>query len=400
MFVFGARGINYINTLLVYIKKYNSEEVKNLGVIKNNILNFINSLVVVLPSRKRLTLRWNFGRILGIILAFQILTGTFLAIYYSADSLLAFSRVQYIMYEVNFGWIFRIFHFNGASLFFIFLYLHIFKGLFFISYRLKKVWISGLTIYLLVIIEAFMGYVLVWAQISFWASVVITSLLRVIPIWGTIIVTWIWSGFTVSGATLKFFFVLHFLVPWGLLVLVLAHLIFLHRSGRTSVLYCHGDYDKICFAPEYWGKDAYNVFVWFLFFIISLVSPFVLGDAEIFIEADPIMRPVHIVPEWYFLFAYAILRAIPNKILGVIALLIRIVVFYFFAFVNNYTSGLVKLNKYLVFTFIVVSIILRWLGQCLVEDPFVLLRITFSSLYFLFAFILLFIFIFRKKLFI
>lgn len=376
------------------------KQLRILGVIKrhNNILNFVNSLVVSLPSRKTLTLSWNFGRILGIILAFQILTGTFLAFYYTADSLIAFSTVQYIIYEVNFGWIFRIFHFNGASLFFIFLYLHIFKGLFFISYRLKKVWLSGLTLYLLIIIEAFIGYVLVWAQISFWAAVVITSLLSVIPIWGPTIVTWIWSGFGVTGATLKFFFVLHFLVPWGLLVLVILHLIFLHRTGSTSSLYCHGDYDKVSFAPEYWGKDAYNVIVWLVFIVLSLIYPFNLGDPEIFIEADPIIRPVHIVPEWYFLFAYAILRAIPNKILGVIALLIRIAGFYLFALVNNYTSCLNKLNKYLVFTFIVSSVILRWLGQCLVEEPFTFLRPLFSIIYFGLILILLFIFNFSKYL--
>lgn len=376
------------------------KQLRILGVIKrhNNILNFVNSLVVSLPSRKTLTLSWNFGRILGIILVFQILTGTFLAFYYTADSLIAFSTVQYIIYEVNFGWIFRIFHFNGASLFFIFLYLHIFKGLFFISYRLKKVWLSGLTLYLLIIIEAFIGYVLVWAQISFWAAVVITSLLSVIPIWGPTIVTWIWSGFGVTGATLKFFFVLHFLVPWGLLVLVILHLIFLHRTGSTSSLYCHGDYDKVSFAPEYWGKDAYNVIVWLVFIVLSLIYPFNLGDPEIFIEADPIIRPVHIVPEWYFLFAYAILRAIPNKILGVIALLIRIAGFYLFALVNNYTSCLNKLNKYLVFTFIVSSVILRWLGQCLVEEPFTFLRPLFSIIYFGLILILLFIFNFSKYL--
>lgn len=372
-----------------------------LGVIKNNnnLINFVNSLVVSLPSRKTLTLSWNFGRMLGIILVFQILTGTFLAFYYTADSLIAFSTVQYIIYEVNFGWIFRIFHFNGASLFFIFLYIHIFKGIFFISYRLKNVWMSGLTLYLLIIIEAFIGYVLVWAQISFWAAVVITSLLRVIPIWGPIIVTWIWRGFGVTGATLKFFFVLHFLVPWGLLVLITAHLVLLHRTGRTSRLYCHGDYDKVRFAPEYWGKDAYNIIIWLLFFVFSLVYPFDLGDPEIFIEADPIIRPVHIVPEWYFLFAYAILRAIPNKILGVIALLIRIVVFYFFALVNNYTSCLTKLNKYLVFTFIISSVILSWLGQCTVEEPYTLLRPLFSTIYFGLAFTLLFIFATSKLLF-
>lgn len=372
-----------------------------LGVIKvnNNLLHFVNSIVVSLPSRKRLTLSWNFGRMLGIILVFQILTGTFLAFYYTAESLIAFSSVQYIMYEVNFGWIFRIFHFNGASLFFIFLYLHIFKGLYFISYRLKKVWIRGLTIYFLVIIEAFMGYVLVWAQIRFWAAVVITSLLSVIPIWGNIIVTWIWSGFGVTGATLKFFFVIHFLVPWGLLLLMIAHLVFLHSTGRTSSLYCHGDYDKVCFAPEYWGKDAYNVLVWLLFIVVALLYPFDLGDAEIFIEADPIMSPVHIVPEWYFLFAYAILRAIPNKILGVIALVIRIVIFYFFVLVNNYSSCLAKLNKILVSTFIVISVILRWLGQCLVEDPYTILSPLFSVLYFSLVIILLLVFYFSKDLF-
>lgn len=374
---------------------------RKLGVIKNKngLLNFVNSLVVRLPTRKTLTLSWNFGRILAIVLAFQILTGTFLAFYYTADRSMAFSTVQYIMYEVNFGWVFRIFHFNGARLFFIFLYLHIFKGLFFIRYRLKKVWLSGLTLYLLIMMEAFIGYVLVWAQIRFWAAVVITSLLRVIPIWGPTIVTWIWRGFGVTGATLKFFFVLHFLVPWGLLVVVLLHLLFLHRTGRTSKLYCHGDYDKINFGPEYWGKDGYNIVVWLLFFVFSLIFPYRLGDPEIFIEADPIMRPVHIVPEWYFLFAYAILRAIPNKILGVIALLIRIAGFYLFAFVNNYTSCLTKLNKYLVFTFIISSVILRWLGQCLVEDPYTLLRPLFSVIYFGLIILLFLIFNFRKYLF-
>lgn len=374
---------------------------RKLGVIKgrNNILNFVNSLVVSLPSRKSLTLMWNFGSMLGMVLAFQIVTGTFLAFYYTADRLIAFSTVQYIIYEVNFGWIFRIFHFNGARLFFIFLYLHIFKGLFFIRYRLKNVWLSGLTLYLLIIMEAFMGYVLVWAQISFWAAVVITRLLSVIPIWGPTLVVWIWRGFGVTGATLKFFFVLHFLVPWGLLVLILMHLIFLHSTGRTSSLYCHGDYDKVSFGPEYWGKDAYNVLVWLLFIVFSLVYPFNLGDPEIFIEADPMIRPVHIVPEWYFLFAYAILRAIPNKILGVVALLISIVIFYFFALINNYTSCLNKLNKFLVFSFILASIILSWLGQCTVEDPYTYLRPLFSIVYFSLASIILFVFMSAKYLF-
>nr|BAV82620.1 cytochrome b [Ancylostoma ceylanicum] len=367
---------------------------------KNNIMNFISSLVVTLPSSKSLTISWNFGSMLGMVLAFQILTGTFLAFYYTADGSMAFNAVQYIMYEVNYGWIFRIFHFNGASLFFIFLYLHIFKGLFMMSYRLKMVWVSGLTIYLLVMMEAFMGYVLVWAQMSFWAAVVITSLLSVIPIWGPSIVMWVWSGFGVTSATLKFFFVLHFLLPWGLLVLVLMHLIFLHSTGSTSSMYCHGDYDKICFGPEYWNKDAYNVIFWLIFIVFSLLYPFNLGDPEMFIEADPMMSPVHIVPEWYFLFAYAILRAIPNKVLGVVALLMSIVSFYFFVFINNYTSCLVKLNKFLVFAFIISAVILSWLGQCLVEEPFTFLSPLFSFIYFFLIMIMLLVFYFSKKLFI
>lgn len=369
-----------------------------LEVIKQ-LVNFVYSLLISLPRSKTLSLNWNFGRILGIVLVFQLVTGTLLAIYYTADGLLAFNRVQYIIYEVNFGWVFRIFHFNGARLFFIFLYLHFFKGLFFNRYRLKFVWITGLTIFFLVIIEAFIGYVLVWAQIRFWASVVITSLLRVIPIWGPTLVVWIWRGFTVSRATLKFFFVLHFLVPWFILLVVLVHLIYLHDTGRTSKLFCHGDYDKVNFFPLYWFKDGYNVILWLIFIVFSLVNPFVLGDPEIFIEADPITRPVHIVPEWYFLFAYAILRAIPNKILGVVALLIRIVRFYLFGLISNYHSILTKLNKFLVFLFLFSSIILRWLGQCIVEYPFEILRVIFSLIYFFLVYLLLFVYIFLNLLF-
>lgn len=361
---------------------------------------FFVDMVFYLPSSKSLTLAWNFGSILGMVLLFQILTGTFLAFYYTPDSSLAFLTVQYLIYEVNFGWLFRIFHFNGASLFFIFLYLHIFKALFIGSYRLKNVWISGLTIYLLVIIEAFIGYVLVWAQIRFWAAVVITSLLSVIPFWGPKIVIWVWSGFGVTGATLKFFFVIHFLLPWFLLVFIFLHLIFLHSTGSTSILYCHGDYDKYFFFPNYWFKDFYNLLFFILFFFISFVAPFSLGDPEIFIEADPIIRPVHIVPEWYFLFAYAILRAIPNKILGVIALLISIVSFYLLGLFNNFMPIYDKLNKIVVFFFIFIAVFLSWLGQCLVEYPFTYLSPLFSLFYFFFVYFIITVHCFLKYLYI
>nr|BBU41933.1 cytochrome b [Bursaphelenchus xylophilus] len=347
-----------------------------------NLFVFVKGLLVNLPTSKSLSLYWNFGSQLALVLFFQILSGTFLVFYYSNESVMAFSSVQYIMMEVNFGWLFRIFHFNGASLFFVFLYLHFFKALFFTSYRLFKVWMSGLLIFLCIMMESFMGYVLVWAQMSFWASVVITSLLSVIPIWGPLIVSWIWSGFSVSGATLKFFFVLHFLLPWLFLVLVLVHLILLHDTGSTSKILTLSDFEKINFYYFFWWKDGYNVLVWILFFVFSLFLPFLLGDPEMFIEADPMLSPVHIVPEWYFLFAYAILRAIPNKILGVCFLLFSILIFLIFVIKVNFFSILKNFNFFLVNIFLYVSIFLSWLGQCVVEVPFLFLSGLFSFLYF------------------
>ena len=230
------------------------------------IYYFLKDLVFFLPASKSLSFNWNFGIMLGIVLGLQLVSGLFLVFFFSPDRSLAFYSVQYVIVERNFGWILRLFHFNGASLFFFFLYLHFFKGLFFCSYRLVVVWLSGLTMFLLLMAEAFIGYVLVWAQISFWASVVITSLLSVIPFFGSVFVNWIWGGFRVSGATLKFFFVLHFLLPWFLLVVVLVHLLMLHNTGSTSKLFCHGDYDKIVFFSYYWWKDSFNFFFFFFFF--------------------------------------------------------------------------------------------------------------------------------------
>lgn len=310
--------------------------------------------------------------------------------FYTADRNISFDRVQYLIIEVNLGWIFRLLHFNGASLFFVLIYLHIFKALFINSFRLKFTWVRGLTIFLLLIGVAFIGYVLVWAQISFWARVVITRLLRVIPIWGRRIVYWIWGGFTVVGATLKFFFVLHFLLPWFILILVFIHLIMLHRRGRRSKLLIHRKIEKISFYNYYWFKDRLNFLGFLFFFVFVFFFPFLLGDFEIIIEANYIISPVHIVPEWYYLFAYAILRAIPNKILGVLALLFSILIFYFFVFINTYQSVIKKINKYLVFLFIFIRFFLSWLGQCLVEAPYVFLRGLITFFYFFIIFILIF----------
>jgi len=338
--------------------------------------------LVSLPGRKRLSLFWNFGSILGMILIFQIVTGLFLVINFKSDRSLAFQSVQFIMYEVDFGYLFRIFHFNGANLFFVFLYLHILKGLFYCSYRLRMVWIRGVTIFILVMLTAFLGYVVVWGQIRFWAAVVITNLVRVIPYIGITLIFWIWAGFSVNNGTLGLFFILHFLVPFVILVLILIHLVFLHDRGRTSSLLCLGDYDKVKFFPFYAAKDRLNLLLWAGFFFLALSYPFKLGDAEIFIAANRLRRPVHIVPEWYFLFAYAILRAIPNKIIGVVALLFRVVRLYFLALSKNYTTILNLLNKFFVYWFVRIWIMLTWVGQCSVEAPFVILGLVFSLCYF------------------
>nr|YP_009142128.1 cytochrome b [Pseudoterranova azarasi]AKG63661.1 cytochrome b [Pseudoterranova azarasi] len=360
---------------------------------------FVNSMVVSLPSSKSLTLNWNYGSMLGVILVFQILTGTFLAFYYTNDGASAFGSVQYIMYEVNFGWVFRLFHSNGASLFFIFLYLHIFKGLFFFSYRLKKVWASGLFILLLLMAEAFMGYVLVWAQMSFWASVVITSLLSVIPIWGPAIVTWIWSGFTVSGLLVSFFLLVHFLLPYGLLVFVLAHLLFLHETGSTSKLYCHGDYDKICFFPEFWVKDALNLVVWFVFVVFCFLAPYLLGDPEMFIESDPYNEAkwgqfkLYLSGTFYMPMPFCGLFLMKFWVLQ-----LCLVGYYFFFFLFLF---MIMFLCYLswIFLLLFTLVMLSWLGQCLVEEPFITLSMVFSAIYFVLVLTLLFIFFITKFIF-
>lgn len=257
---------------------------------------------------------------------------------------------------------------------------------------------TGLTIFLLLIAEAFIGYVLVWAQMRFWARVVITSLLSVIPFKGFEIVQWIWKGFTVTGGTIKFFFILHFIFPWLILIIVLLHLLFLHNRGRRSKILIHRGVDKIRFYNFYWFKDGLNFLGFLFFFICIFFFPFKLGDPEIIIEANIIIRPVHIVPEWYFLFAYAILRAIPNKILGVLALLIRIIIFYFFGLINSFVRILDKLNKVFVRFFFFFGLILSWLGQCLVESPYVFLRGLITIFYFFFVSLIIFFYWFREKL--
>lgn len=342
----------------------------------------VRSFLIFLPTRISLSYSWNLGSLLGFIYIRQILRGTFLALFYSTER--GFESVQYIMREVSRGWFFRLLHFNGASIFFFFIYMHLAKGLFYIRYRLSWVWWRGSLILILFIAIAFLGYTLVWGQIRFWASVVITSLLSILPLFGSKVILWVWGGYVVSKRTLILFFVLHFLLPYFLGGFILFHLFSLHSSGRRNLLTLHTGLDKVSFFPYYWIKDSLNFLGFFCFFIFFCFFPFILGDPEGFVGADPIVSPVHILPEWYLCAFYGILRAIPNKTLGVLALLMSLLRLFFLPLRKSYLSPLLIFNKRIASFFLRRGLGLRWLGISHAEFPFVGLSLFFSFFYFFF----------------
>nr|YP_004927910.1 cytochrome b [Heliconema longissimum]ACV96728.1 cytochrome b [Heliconema longissimum] len=349
------------------------------------LVSFLKS-IIYLPSSFSLNYLWNFGSMLGVMMISQIFTGFFLTFYYS--SMDAFQSVQYIMYDVNFGWLFRILHSNGASMFFFCIYIHIFKSLYMGSYRLKLVWVSGVLIYFLLMGIAFTGYVLVWAQMSYWAAVVITSLMTSIPYLGKLLVWWIWGSYSVCLNTLKFFYSLHFILPWVLLVIIMMHLLFLHFFGSTSSLYCHGDYDKIHFFPVFWFKDLINICFYIFFIMFSLYLPFKLSDPMMFLENDVMASPSHVVPEWYFLFAFTILRSIPNKLFGVIFMFGSIFILIILIFPNNYYMILDNFLFFFVMIFVWSFLWLTWAGFYSTEYPFMSFNVMFTFIYFFSLFII------------
>jgi len=291
------------------------------------LLKIANGALVDLPAPRNISSWWNFGSLLGLCLVTQLLTGIFLAIHYTPHIDYAFDRVTHIIRDVNYGWLLRTIHANGASFFFICLYLHVGRGLYYGSYLYLFTWASGVLLLLLTMGAAFMGYVLPWGQMSFWGATVITNLLSAIPYVGDIVVQWVWGGFAVDNATLNRFFTFHFLIPFIIAAVVIIHLLFLHQTGSNNPLGLKSDSDKISFHPYFTIKDL----VGFLFILrglilLTLLNPNLLGDPENFNAANPLVTPVHIQPEWYFLFAYAILRSIPNKLGGVVALLLSILI--------------------------------------------------------------------------
>jgi len=352
------------------------------------LIKIANNSLVDLPSPINISAWWNFGSILGLCLGTQILTGLFLAIHYTADVSLAFYRVAHITRDVNYGWLLRVVHANGASFFFVALYLHVGRGIYYSSYFFLHTWMVGVLILFLVIATAFMGYVLIWGQISFWAATVITNLLSAIPYLGSILVQWIWGGFAVDNATLTRLFTFHFILPFIIAGLSLVHLLFLHQTGSNNPLGLNSNLSKIPFHPYFSFKDIFGfiLIIWILM-SLALINPYLLGDTENFIPANPLVTPVHIQPEWYFLFAYAILRSIPNKLGGAAALVVSIAILFILPFTQ---TSLVRgaqfypLSQFLFWFITNLVILLTWIGARPAEDPYILVGQILTILYFLY----------------
>lgn len=340
-----------------------------------------------LPSPSRISYWWNFGSLLGLCLISQLITGLFLAIQFTADSSYSFIRVARIAQDVNFGWSLRRLHTNGARIFFICLYLHLGRGIYYESYSLTYTWIRGVTILLLVIASAFLGYVLPWGQISFWGARVITGLIQAVPYLGPDIIKWLWGGFSVERPTLTRFFSLHFLIPFGVAALAAGHMLILHHSGSRNPLGLSSNVDKIEFHLKFSFKDLLGIVLFLILFVsIAFLFPWDLGDPENFNIANPIVAPVHIQPEWYFLFAYSILRAIPNKLGGVLALVLSVIVLYLFPlmpFKECRRSGLNWGHKPVFWILVSLVFLLTWIGARPVEEPYFITGQFLTSFYFL-----------------
>nr|YP_009654808.1 cytochrome b [Leptoglossus membranaceus]QCI09363.1 cytochrome b [Leptoglossus membranaceus] len=339
------------------------------------LFKIINGSLIDLPTPSNISLWWNFGSLLGMCLMIQIVTGLFLAMHYTANVELAFNSVVHICRDVNNGWLLRNTHANGASLFFICLYLHIGRGMYYGSYKLIMTWNVGVILLFMTMGTAFLGYVLPWGQMSLWGATVITNLLSAIPYLGNDIVKWLWGGFSVNNATLTRFFTLHFLLPFIIAAMVMIHLLFLHQTGSNNPLGLNSNYDKIPFHPYFSIKDLMGMmFTLTLFILLVLLEPRLLGDPENFIPANPMVTPVHIQPEWYFLFAYAILRSIPNKLGGVVAMVLSILIIVILPITNKskfQSMTFYPMNKLLFWSFVTVMILLTWIGARPAEEPFI-----------------------------
>nr|URX53705.1 cytochrome b [Kalotermitidae sp. 3 AB-2022a] len=349
------------------------------------LMKLANSALVDLPTPTNISAWWNFGSLLGVCLIMQIATGLFLAMHYCPNTEAAFSSVAHICRDVNYGWILRTLHANGASMFFICIYMHIGRNMYYGSYKLVHTWSIGVVIFFTTMAAAFMGYVLPWGQMSFWGATVITNLLSAVPYMGVDLVQWVWGGFAVDNATLTRFFTFHFLLPFIITAMVMVHLLFLHQTGSNNPMGLKSNNDKISFHPYFTMKDIVGFIILFMILTtLSLKEPYLLSDPDNFVPANPLVTPIHIQPEWYFLFAYAILRSIPNKLGGVVALIMSIAILFILPANQSKFSGMqfYPLNQMMFWMMTNTVILLTWIGARPVEDPFILTGQILTVIYF------------------
>ena len=342
------------------------------------------------PTPKNLNYWWTFGGILTFCLITQIITGIVLGMHYVAHADLAFQSVEHIMRDVNYGWLIRYVHANGASMFFLAVYIHIFRSLYYGSYKSPRevIWIIGMLIYFLMMATAFMGYVLPWGQMSFWGATVITNLFSAIPLVGESIVTLLWGGFSVDNPTLNRFFSLHYLLPFVIVGVVVLHIIALHRFGSNNPLGIdvRGDQDTVSFHPYYTVKDMFGLSV-FLTIMAAVVFflPNSMGHPDNYIPANPMVTPAHIVPEWYFLPFYAILRAVPDKLLGVLAMFAAIAVLFVLPWLDRSpvrSASFRPIYKIMFWVFLLDCVALTYLGAKPAEGIYVVLSRLCTAYYF------------------
>nr|AIZ98109.1 cytochrome b [Microtus daghestanicus] len=353
---------------------------------KHPLVKIISQSLIELPAPSYISSWWNFGSLLGLCLIVQILTGLFLAMHYTSDTATAFSSVAHICRDVNYGWLIRYMHANGASMFFICLFLHVGRGVYYGSYNMIETWNMGIILLFAVMATAFMGYVLPWGQMSFWGATVITNLLSAIPYIGTTLVEWIWGGFSVDKATLTRFFAFHFILPFIITALVLVHLLFLHETGSNNPTGLNSDADKIPFHPYYTVKDFLGVLILLMaVMILTLFFPDILGDPDNYTPANPLNTPPHIKPEWYFIFAYAVVRSIPNKLGGVLALILSILILAIIPLLHTSKQRALTfrpITQTMYWILVADLLILTWIGGQPVEYPFIIIGQTASIAYF------------------
>nr|YP_010849317.1 cytochrome b [Krisna quadrimaculosus]WGG89457.1 cytochrome b [Krisna quadrimaculosus] len=355
---------------------------------KNSMMKIINYSIIDLPAPINLSTWWNFGSMLGLCLMTQIISGILISMHYSPNVELAFNSINHITRDVNYGWMMRYIHSNGASMFFMCMYTHVGRGIYYGSYKLSKTWTMGVMMMLTTMATAFLGYVLPWGQMSFWGATVITNLMSAIPYMGETLVMWIWGGFSVDNATINRFYTLHFILPFIIMFMTILHLMLLHNTGSNNPIGINTNIDKIPFHPYFSIKDIMSMMmILTAFMMLNFTEPYMLSDPDNFTPANSMVTPIHIQPEWYFLFAYAILRSIPNKLGGVIALMSSILILF--------TMPLMKKSKFIGMQFYKISqmtfwmfinnvIMLTWIGAQPVEKPYISMGMLLTVTYFLF----------------